>query len=92
MKTERLFVLVSEKEKRAIARRAKALDLNVSEYLRRAAQDYRSDEERASEALLNQLAVQLEEAAKAMRADLRRAIEATETYFRKQKEASHEHA
>jgi hypothetical protein len=37
-------------------------------------------------------AAQLEEAAKAMRADLRRAIETTEAYFRKQEEASHEHA
>jgi len=71
MKTQRLVILVTPEEKRAIARRAKALDVSVAELLRRSAQGFGAG---ADEATLAALASELQKAVKESRAALRIAL------------------
>lgn len=71
MKTERLVILVTPEEKRAIARRAKALDVSVAELLRRSAQGAGAG---ADEASLAVLARELHKAVKESREALRVAL------------------
>lgn len=77
MKTERLVVLVTPEQKRALARRARALDVSVGELLRRSAEGAGGSE---GERTLVALARELQRAAKEGRAALRAALaEADET-------------
>ena len=71
MKTERLVILVTPQEKRAIAHRAKALEVSVAELLRRSAQGFGAG---ADEATLAALAGELHKAVKESRAALRAAL------------------
>ena len=71
MKTERLVILVTPEQKRAIAQRAKSLDVSVAELLRRSAEGYG---EGADEATLALLAGQLQNSVKESRTALRLAL------------------
>lgn len=75
MKTDRLTLLIAPADKAAIAARAQALGLPVSEYVRRASDAY----DPADAELLEQLRAlvpQLHAAAEAMRADIAAALDA----------------
>ena len=76
MKTERLVILVTPEQKRAIAQRAKSLDVSVAELLRRSAAGYT---EGADDATLALLAGQMQRAVKESRAALRLALAEAET-------------
>ena len=76
MKTERLVILVTPEQKRAIAHRAKSLDVSVAELLRRSAAGYADG---ADEATLTLLAGQMQRAVKESRAALRLALAEAET-------------
>jgi ABC-type transporter Mla subunit MlaD len=71
MKTERLVVLVTPRQKRAIAHRARALDVSVGELLRRSAEGPGGT---GDEAALGALASELHKAVKDSRAALRAAL------------------
>ncbi|OGA14368.1 MAG: hypothetical protein A3D95_04135 [Betaproteobacteria bacterium RIFCSPHIGHO2_12_FULL_69_13] len=71
MKTERVVILMTPEQKRAIAHRAKALDVSVAELVRRSAEGFGSG---ADEATLAALAAELHGAVKESRAALRAAI------------------
>jgi len=71
VKTERLVILVTPEEKRALADRAKALDVSVAELLRRSARGPGSG---ADEATLAVLANELQKAVRESRAALRAAL------------------
>src|SRR3546814_5339531 len=60
-RNNRMVVLVSDAEKRRIAANARAADLSVSDYMRRAAERY-SEPTDAERALTQDLLVQLERA------------------------------
>lgn len=69
--TERLPVLVSKKFKNEIARRAKAANVSMGEFVRRAAEAYRpEDDEKLLEAFLEQVTRSTEQASLAMDAAL----------------------
>jgi len=72
MKTERLVILVTPEQKRALAHRAKALDLSVAELVRRSAEGVRpgAEDERALAALANELQRSVKESRVALRAAL----------------------
>ena len=74
MKTERLVILVTPEQKRALAHRAKALDLSVAELVRRSADGFRPG---ADEQALSALADELQRAVKESRAALRAALNET---------------
>lgn len=76
MKTERLVILVTPEQKRAIAHRAKALDVSVAELLRRSAEGFGTG---ADEALFTALASELQKAVRESRAALRGALAEAET-------------
>jgi hypothetical protein len=68
MKSERLTILVTADQKRAIAAKAKRLNLSAGEVVRRAVESYRSDdEERVLDALADELARSAKEARKAIK-------------------------
>ena len=71
MKTERLVILVTPEQKRALAHRAKALDLSVAELVRRSAEGLRPG---ADEQVLSALADELRRSVKESRAALRAAL------------------
>ena len=71
MKTERLVILVTPEQKRAIAQRAKSLDVSVAELLRRSAEGYG---EGADGAMLALLASQLQNSVRESRTALRLAL------------------
>lgn len=71
VKTERLAILVTSRQKRAILRRAKVLDLSVAEYVLRSAEGCRPD---ADDQILTALASELKRSAKEGRAALRSAL------------------
>src|SRR3546814_11313446 len=75
-RNNRVVVLVSDAEKRRIAANARAADLSVSDYMRRAAERY-SEPTDAERALMKDLLVELERANAATDAALVR-LEATE--------------
>ncbi|MGH8579499.1 MAG: hypothetical protein ACREVK_05020 [Gammaproteobacteria bacterium] len=88
MKTERLTILVSANEKKAITAQAKVLNITASEVVRRAVAQYRPEEDE-EQRLLNALADELE--ASARRAQLalsaaRKELEATRAYFAAKRE------
>ena len=87
MKTERLVVLVSPEQKRALARRAKALDLSVAELLRRSTEGVR---DRAKERQLSVLAGDLRKAVRESRAALRAALAEAESTLRQLGRRRHE--
>ena len=70
VKTERLAILVTSGQKRAIVRRAKALDLSVAEYVYHFAEGFRPD---ADNQALAALASELKRSVKESRAALRSA-------------------
>lgn len=68
MKSERLTILVTSNQKRAIAAKAKRLNLSAGEVVRRAVASYRSDdEERMLDALADELTRSVKDARKAIR-------------------------
>lgn len=71
MKTERLVILVTPEQKRAIANRAKSLDVSVAELVRRSAEGFGSG---VDEVTLAALASELQKAVKESRAALRAAL------------------
>lgn len=71
MKTERLAILVTSRQKRALVRRAKALDLSVAEFVCRLAEGFRPD---AGDQMLAALASELKRSVKESRAALRSAL------------------
>ena len=75
MKSERLVILVTPEQKRALAHRAKALDLSVAELVRRSAEGYRPG---ADESVLAALARELQHAVRESRSALRAALAETE--------------
>ena len=75
MKTERLVILVTPGQKRALARRARALDLSVAELVRRLAESPRPG---ADEQVLPALAYELQRSVKESRAALRAALAETQ--------------
>ena len=75
MKTERLVILVTPEQKRALAHRAKALDLSVAELVRRSAEGLRPG---ADEHVLSALADELQRSVKESRAALRAALAETQ--------------
>ncbi|MDO9371196.1 MAG: hypothetical protein Q7U07_01185 [Gammaproteobacteria bacterium] len=70
MKTERMVILVTPEQKRAITQRAKTLKLSTGEIVRRAMESYRPGND---DALLNALADELEKSSKQARKALREA-------------------
>ncbi|MCC6472840.1 MAG: hypothetical protein IT514_03750 [Burkholderiales bacterium] len=76
MRTERLVILVTPEEKRALAERAKAFDVSVGELLRRSAREPGSG---ADEPTLAALAAELRRAVKESRAALRAALTEAES-------------
>ncbi|MGH8593148.1 MAG: hypothetical protein ACREX9_24360 [Gammaproteobacteria bacterium] len=83
MKTERLTILVSSNEKKAIAAQAKVLNITASEVVRRAVAQYRPEEDE-EQRLLNALADELEASARSAQHALsaaRKELEATRAYF-----------
>jgi isoaspartyl peptidase/L-asparaginase-like protein (Ntn-hydrolase superfamily) len=77
MKTERMTLLIAPDDKAAIAARAEALGMSVSELVRQAAMGF-DPEERAYLDALAALVPQLREAAGDMRNSLTRALDAAE--------------
>ena len=74
MKTERLVILVTPRQKRVLARRARALRLSVAELLRRSSEGLGAGE---SEDLLVALAGELRTSVRESRAALRAALSET---------------
>jgi len=71
MKTERLTILVTPDQKRAIAAKAKTLNLSAGEVIRRAVESYRTgDEERLLDALADELDRSVKEARKSIKGAL----------------------
>jgi hypothetical protein len=79
MKTERLVILVTPEQKRALARRAKALDVSVAELLRRSTGDAGAG---GDEQVLSALAGELRRAVRDSRAALRAALSEAEVTLR----------
>jgi len=79
LKTERLVILVTPEQKRALVRRAKALDLSVAELLRRSTEGIGPSEDAPA---LSALAAELLRSVKESRAALRAALAETETTLR----------
>lgn len=75
MKSERLVILVTPEDKRALTDRAKALDVSVAELLRRVA---RGEGSGPNEATLAMLAKELHKSVKESRAALRAALAESE--------------
>ena len=75
MKTERLVILVTPGQKRALAVRAKALDLSVAELVRRSAEGLRPG---VDEQVLSSLAVELQRSVRESRLALRAALAETQ--------------
>jgi hypothetical protein len=75
MKTERLVILVTPEQKRALAVRAKALDLSVAELVRRSAEGLRPG---ADEQVLSSLAAELQRSVRESRVALRAALAETQ--------------
>jgi hypothetical protein len=75
VKTERLVIRVTREQKRALAHRAKALDLSVAELVRRSAEGLRLG---ADEQVLSALADELQRSVKESRAALRAALAETQ--------------
>jgi hypothetical protein len=71
VKSERLTILVTPDQKRAIASKAKSLNLSAGEVVRRAVDSYRTDEE---ERMLAALADELERSVKEARKAIREAL------------------
>jgi len=71
VKSERLVVLMTPEDKRALTNRAKALDVSVAELLRRVA---RGESSGPDEATLAKLAKELHKSVKESRAALRLAL------------------
>ncbi len=71
MKTERLTILVTRDQRRAIAAKAKRLNLSAGEVVRRALDSYRSDDD---ERILGALADELERSVKEARTAIREAL------------------
>lgn len=69
VKTERLAILVTSGQKRALVRRAKALDLSVAEFVCRLAEGFRPD---ADDQVLVALASELNQSAKESRGEQHR--------------------
>jgi hypothetical protein len=68
MKSERLTILVTADQKRAITAKAKRLNLSAGEVVRRAVESYHSgDEERVLDALADELARSAKEARTAIK-------------------------
>jgi hypothetical protein len=68
MKSERLTILVTADQKRAITAKAKRLNLSAGEVVRRAVESYHSgDEERVLDALADELGRSAKEARKAIK-------------------------
>ena len=87
MKSERLVVLMTPEDKRALTNRAKALDVSVAELLRRVA---RGEGIGPDEAILAKLAKELHKSVKESRAALRSALaesEATLAQFREHRKS-----
>ncbi len=81
MKTERVVILMTPEQKRALAHRAKALDLSVGELLRRSAEGVGAGgEEAAFAALAGELRDSVRQSRAAVRAALAEA-EATLEYL-----------
>jgi hypothetical protein len=72
VKTERMTILVTPDQKKAIAAKADALRLSVGEVVRRAVSDYEPDRE--DEVILEALASELSEAAGEARKALQEAL------------------
>lgn len=79
MKTERLVVLVTPQQKRALSRRARALEVSVAELLRRSAEGAGGSD---SERTLVALAGELRQAAREGRAAVRAALAEAERTLR----------
>jgi hypothetical protein len=75
MKTQRLVVLVTAEQKRALARRAKALDVSVGELLRRSSEGADARDLSALSALANELRASARESRAALRSALSEAEE-----------------
>jgi hypothetical protein len=71
MKTERVVILMTAQQKRALAHRAKALDVSVAELVRRSAEGFGTG---ADEATLAALAAELHGAVRESRAAVRSAL------------------
>lgn len=71
MKTERLTILVTPDQRRAIAAEAKRLNLSAGEMVRRALDSYRSGDD---ERILGALADELERSVKEARGAIREAL------------------
>jgi hypothetical protein len=68
MKSERLTILVTADQKRAITAKAKRMNLSAGEVVRRAVESYHSgDEERVLDALADELGRSAKEARKAIK-------------------------
>lgn len=69
--TERIPVLVTREQKARLARRAKAANLTMAEFLRRAAEQYQPDaDEKALEKLIDQVKETGDQATRAVEAAL----------------------
>lgn len=75
MKTERMTILVTPDQKRAITALAKKLKLSAGEVIRRAVEGYRPNEE---EMVLNALADELDRAVKEARKSIKEALHETQ--------------
>jgi len=65
--TERISVVVTREEKARLAKRAKAANLTMGEFVRRAAEAYQPDvDEKALESLIQRVKKTADEAARAM--------------------------
>ena len=87
MKTERLVILVTPEQKRALARRAKALDVSVAELLRRSTEGIGAG---GNEQALLVLAGELQHAVRESRAALRAALSEAEATLRQISRHRHE--
>lgn len=87
MKTERLVILVTPEQKRALARRAKALDVSVAELLRRSTEGIGTG---GNEQALLVLAGELQLAVRESRAALRAALSEAEATLRQIGRRRHE--
>lgn len=87
MKTERMVILMTPEQKRAITRRAKILKLSAAEVVRRALAE---DRPASDEPLLKALADELEKSSKQARQALREAqteVNKTLDYFASKRDA-----
>ena len=74
--TERILVLVTREQKARLARRAKAANLTMGEFVRRAAEAYQPDaDEKALEKLIGQVKETADQATRAVEAALTRVAE-----------------